>query len=342
MTVVNRKTGFTLVELLVVIAIIGVLVGLLLPAVQSAREAARRVACSNKIKQITLALVNIEASRGLFPPGYGQLPPIDGACGYGSGCAEEQNVRPYAEWSWVPHVFPYIEEMAAAGTIDWQWNPGNAGNGYSPNNLSVVATKYPVMQCPSDETVRTNWNENNACWQNQYSPQGHSRTSYAGNFGSGQLEAGHYDTDSVDRTHGVFKYNKSLKASQITDGLSKTILLSEIIPGDACSIRGVIAYDEGPVFMHNDTPNAYTPDLTRWCGSGDRNQGPAPCVSGPSGHGGVVSQLNMVQHSSRSRHPSGVVMSRCDGSVAFVSNGISVTTWHAIGTPRGGDAVEAF
>lgn len=267
---------------------------------------------------------------------------MDGECGYGTGCAEEQGYRPYTEWSWVPHIFPYIDELSAAGVIDWGWNPGNAGNGYSANNLSVVATKYACMQCPTDTSVRTNWNENNACWTNQYSPRGHSRTSYAGNFGRGQLEAGSYTQDSASRVHGVFRYNRGMRTREIQDGLSHTLLVAEIVPGDVCSIRGTFAYDEGPVFMWNDGPNSLKPDLTRWCGKSDRDAGVAPCSSGPSEHGGVIEQLNMVQHAARSRHPNGLVVGICDGSVQFVSTDVALSVWQASGSPCGGEPVGSF
>jgi prepilin-type N-terminal cleavage/methylation domain-containing protein len=328
----TKFAGFTLVELLVVIAIIGILVALLLPAVQAAREAARRTTCINNTKQIAIALQLYYDTNKELPPGYGPLP----ADGYGTGVGGGQ---PYAEWSWAARLFGYVEEATIAGEIDFNWNPGFTN--YPPATIrEVVTAKLSTFHCPSDSSVGTNWNEGKACYSGGALNEGFGRISYAGNFGSckdtnpptapasqSQLEA--IRRGRFSRVDGVFSYNHGDKFSQITDGTSKTLLTSELIAGGVCSIRGVFAYDEGPVFMQFYLPNSTTPDLVRWCDSEDKSAGAvAPCID-------TVSQLNMVLHTSRSMHPGGVVVSMCDASVQFISDDVNLFAWRAMGTPRG-------
>jgi prepilin-type N-terminal cleavage/methylation domain-containing protein len=328
--------GFTLVELLVVIAIIGVLVALLLPAVQAAREAARRTQCLNNSKQIALGLQNYHSAHGSLPMGYGPLPED----GYGKGANNPGT--PYAEWSWAARLFGVMEQTAISGAIDWNWNPGIVAN--APRTVKEVRTaKIDGFHCPSDDAVRTNWNEGRVCpgLENIGDIEGFGRMSYAGNFGNCKdsdppgealpsnsfLEASR--TARWARYDGVFSYNHGDKFGQITDGTSNTLLTSEIIPGGACSIRGSFAYDEGPVFMQYYLPNDPTPDIVRWCDSADQVVGvsAAPCVA--------TATLNQVLHTSRSYHSGIVIASMCDGSARPVSQDVDLIVWRAAGTPRG-------
>jgi prepilin-type N-terminal cleavage/methylation domain-containing protein len=332
--------GFTLVELLVVIAIIGVLVALLLPAVQAAREAARRSQCMNNTRQVALAAQNYHAAMGSLPPGYGMLP----ANGYGTG-VPDTGQKPYAEWSWAARIFSYMEQTTIAGQIDWNWNPG--GTAAPPATIkAVVDAKLPAFHCPADDSTNTNWNEGKTCFAGAALTEGYGRISYAGNFGncsdtvppgkapatSSQLEAPH-EPARYPRIDGVFSYNHGDKFAQITDGTSNTLLTAEIIPGGVCSIRGAFAYDEGPVFMQYRLPNDPTPDLVRWCDATDKLPGAlAPCEDS-------VTQLNMVLHTARSLHPGGLVISMCDGSTNFIADGIDLLVWRYLGTPRGDEPV---
>ena len=323
--------GFTLVELLVVIAIIGILVALLLPAIQAAREAAMRTKCTNNARQIALALQNYASANGALPPGYGPLPED----GYGLGLA---GGTPYAEWSWASRLFGYMEEATLSGAIDYNWNPGIVA-GASPTIKEVRTAKIAAFRCPVDDSAATNWNEGNACFPGD--SEGFGRISYAGNFGNcqdtnpptapssaSQLEAPRKGV-RFPRLDGVFSYNHGDKFSQITDGTSKTLLTAEIIAGGVCSIRGAIAYDEGPVFMQFYLPNDTTPDHVRLCDSQDKVPGArAPCIDD-------VTQLNMVLHTARSLHPGGIITTRCDGSSAMIDDGIDLFVWRAMGTPRG-------
>jgi prepilin-type N-terminal cleavage/methylation domain-containing protein len=331
--------GFTLVELLVVIAIIGVLVALLLPAVQAAREAARRSQCTNNTKQIALALQNYHSAHGSLPPGYGMLPEGGYGTGVGSG-------TPYAEWSWAARTFAFMEQGTLSQQIAWNWNPG--GTVVAPPGIKeMITARIASFQCPSDDTVRTNWNEGKVCYAGAALVEGFGRTSYAGNFGNcgdttppgtapptaSYLEASR--TGRYPRVDGVFSYNHGDEFRQITDGTSNTLLTSEIVPGGVCSIRGAFAYDEGPVFMQFYTPNNPTPDFVRWCDASDKIAGvtAAPCTDVGAG------TLNQILHTSRSFHTGVVVAGLCDGSSRAINEDVDLVVWRALGTPRGDEAV---
>lgn len=332
----NAARAFTLVELLVVIAIIGVLVALLLPAIQAAREAARRSQCTNNTKQVALAVHNYESTHKELPVGYGLLP--EG--GYGTGVGESGGQKQYAEWTWVNRILAYLEQNSISTQIDWKWNPGNAQN--HPDVIrSLVSAKIAGFRCPSDESALTNWAEAGNCYSNALFPDGFGRISYAGNFGNAEgvnpvnsrLEAPLDGRPGTRRVLGVFGYNHGDKLGQITDGTSNTLLTSELIMGGVCTIRGNFSYDEGPVFMQFYRPNDTAPDEVRWCDPQDKLPGAiAPCIE-------PGLPLNMVLHTSRSMHPSIVVASMCDGSTHIINDSIELEVWRALGSPRGEESV---
>ena len=333
---VPQRIAFTLVELLVVITIIGILISLLLPAVQAAREAARRMQCSNNAKQVALAMHLYHQSNGQFPPGYGYFNPI-GPTRYGGGVSGP-------EWPWCVRLFPYLEQTALADAIApyWGQNPGEMA---SPSDAikPVFTTNISTWQCPSDPTVSLRFNEGGLV------PA--ARLSYAACLGIGPMEGtivspSYYWTqmkgqpDGIHRVAGPFGYNYGASIDQIHDGTSNTILLSELVPGGKKTARGMQTYDEGPIFMADYCPNDPTPDIVRWCDEADGVDGAAaPCLRGSGSGGGTLSALNMVVHTSRSMHPSGVVTALCDGSARFTNNSVSLTIWQYLATPAGGEVI---
>jgi prepilin-type N-terminal cleavage/methylation domain-containing protein len=321
-----RRTGFTLVELLVVIAIIGVLVALLLPAVQAAREAARRMSCVNNAKQVALAMHMYHDSAKQFPPAYGyQSSP------YGQSYGPE-------EWPWCPRLFPYLDEPALADIMkgNWSYPPGSAAA--PPARLLPAFDKnVAAWQCPSDPLVSTRYNETLAVLPTL--PRW-ARVSFGVCLGIGPMEATIVPPTKLqtglqpdERVAGAFGFNFGASVKKITDGSAKTLMFSELIGGHEETVRGVQCYDEGPVIMADLTPNDRTPDLVRLCDPRDSEPNAvAPCIAS-------VSQLNMATHTSRSAHAGGVVAALCDGSARFVNDMVELSIWQALATPAGDEVV---
>ena len=219
------QTGFTLIELLVVIAIIGVLVGLLLPAVQQAREAARRSSCSNKMKQQGLALHNYADVYGeQFPVGWiGEVEP-DGAFHADEGPG----------WGFAAQMLPFMEQKNLFDSI-------NLGQQVSVSSAAVLETVVTDFLCPSDGYASSD--------VVGLGGAKYSRSTYPGNFGNAHIE-GHEDHDlnaelsdddddhaevHADEGNGIFfagragfsRNNNAVRFNMVTDGLSKTVCIGE-------------------------------------------------------------------------------------------------------------------
>ncbi|MBN2292643.1 MAG: DUF1559 domain-containing protein [Pirellulales bacterium] len=340
----NSRPAFTLVELLVVIAIIGILIALLLPAVQAAREAARRISCSSNAKQIGVAVHLYGDAYGRFPPGYGFLRNDTYGAGNPSGI----------EWTWTVRLFAYLENDWAADIVPWDWNSGSSPPTDEPrrsNFLRARRAQLPVFHCPDDinssELYGTGFHTVYA-----------GRTSYACNLGYGRMEGpinsptvsmGQLGPDDNIRVPGPFGHNYGATMADISDGMAQTIMASELINGHGGTIRGSIHYDEGPVFSVNLSPNDPTPDSVRWCDPKDApdKEFRAPCLFSKAPRYGDLMSItlgrygsqNMVLHTSRSLHPGGVNTTMCDGSVSFINDSIDLGVWRSLGTRANGDMI---
>ena len=312
----RANSGFTLVELLVVIAIIGILVALLLPVVQAAREAARRIQCSANSKQIALAFQNYHSSFGQFPLGYGPV-----KVPYGSGQAQNLTSGG-ASWSWTTRLFAYLERQEMYDKIVWHIN----GAGHDdPNTSDMLAIPIPVFQCPSDPAVERLNNLDGECIPNFRAT---SRGSYPANFGQGLLEA----SKAQGRIDGVVGFNFGMRMSRITDGTSHTNLTSEFIAGGRCTNRGHLYHGCSTAYMHDFSPNDWSPTADRyhWCDNA-YNPPQAKCQ--------LISNAKDSRGTARSMHPGGVHTSRCDGSVRFVADTIALSVWRTLGTPSGNEII---
>ncbi len=323
--VVSRR-GFTLIELLVVIAIIATLVAILLPAVQQAREAARRSTCNNNLKQLGIAIHNYHDTYNVFPPGYVDIKPNPGI----------QDNEGY--WSWSVFIMPFMEQGAAYDAL----NPGpKTATQAMSSNQSIMQAAFPSFRCPSDTAPQHQDVSNCAgcAIQNTSGTNlGLSITNYLG-VNSSALVRYNKATNYLDGTTGatgIFYRNSSTRFRDITDGLSNTALI-----GERAYIRSGRRNLAGDLFAARDR-DGNGPDSRTW---------PDASTASASGHyydqglvrivGSTLDAVNPVLptggqndrfHAFSSLHQGGAQFVLCDGSVRFVSENIQANTTGATDT----------
>ena len=223
----SRRTGFTLVELLVVIAIIGVLVGLLLPAVQAAREAARRMSCSNNLKQIGLAMHNYHDTFGRFPAGR-------------SGCC-------FGTWQVL--ILPMVEQGNVSDLyVNWGGTDATGPRyGGEPNKTNVTSRRFAAFTCPSD--------------QENAPLSGITNHNYAVNYGNtGYAQQANLNGVIFGQAPFSLDQNKKLGFKTMTDGTSNTLLVAEVRQGQGRDLRGFTWWGDATGMTTYLTPNSPLPD----------------------------------------------------------------------------------
>ena len=314
MTKPFRRSGFTLVELLVVIAIIGILIALLLPAVQAAREAARRSQCTNHLKQLGLAIHNYHDTFKVFPPGV-----------FADGLNDSLNTPPHS-MSWMPTLLPFMEQQALYDQLKPYMETRNS-SGFPTDLFNTV---IPTLMCPSDPVKRKTGVVHNTGGAD---PPPDYDDGFHGNYllcnGSQQVTEGS-GGNSRDM-NGMFYYLSNIDMAAVRDGTSNTVMSSEIrLIRERAGQRDwrgryYRADHLSSIFSTHLPPNTTAADLMRTCQATAVDY--APCQ---------WSTPTQVIYA-RSAHPGGVNMGLADGSIRFVSDTINTQTWRDLGTREGGE-----
>jgi prepilin-type processing-associated H-X9-DG protein len=309
------------VELLVVIAIIGILIALLLPAVQAAREAARRAQCTNNLKQIGLALHNYHDTNRRFPPLSVRFsPPLP--AGVDSWSTQEL--------SWMTRILPYIEQQTIYTQINfadvqtWNKSPGSTLRGLNINGF----------RCPSDVGKNI--------------PSGWAPTNYLASTGADDcmdLCSTSTFSTNVQKTRGLFRMNHFPSFAHIQDGSSNTMAVSECMIGEpwvcraSCSsnMQACVAGTDGVTLDKNEEAirgyswyfgyGYYSLSFSTLMPPNDRLTKNHECMVGSTSGVGAA----------RSRHPGGVNVCMADGSTRFVSETIALSIWRGASTVQGGE-----
>jgi len=305
----RQKAGFTLVELLVVIAIIGILVALLLPAVQSAREAARRMSCSNNSKQVALAMHNYHDTYKLFPPGqFNRL-------------GQNTIGNTFMRECWMQPILPFIEQQPMADAIQIGHNTT-----YTFYVRGAAENVVPTLVCPSDP------NGPKTITAGAASPTATNNQGFHGNYVACAGSTLFGNNNQGDNLNGVFFSLSRTKFSSIVDGTSNTLMFSEILVSPdtgSHDLRGRYhnSWEGNSWFSTLYPPNTVVGDRSQYCIA----KVYAPCQA--------LGNSALIQ-SARSLHPGGVMTGLSDGSVRFVAETVDLLVWNAAGTRENGEATQ--
>ena len=342
-----RRRGFTLIELLVVIAIIAILIALLLPAVQQAREAARRMQCRNNLKQLGLALHNYDSSHNTLPPNL-----VPGGTNYRYSVGN---------WGVLAYLSPYLDQTPLYNLMNLNAPTycyvGSTSEICDPNNKIAAGMIVPLFLCPTDKAQSLGGG---------YGVAAFGPTNYAANLGSGlkntpsgPQHGSPYDAD------GVMFADSRIRISDIKDGTSNTAAMTESLLGDGAESatgstppadpKRVYAYlgtypstmddascaaptkwnldrRRGFLWFSGEIRNAsynhyYLPNDPRW-----------DCITNAA----ALGYTGIGWKAARSLHVGGVHLLLCDGSVRFVSENIAQSIWSGLGTRAGAEVLGEF
>lgn len=297
-----RKKGVSLVELLTVVSLVGVLMGLILPAVQNARESARRTNCANNLRQIGLAIHGYHSS-------FRKMPISIGPWREGPRPARERNGK-----GWVVSVLPQLEQIALynefASTFSGDFFTG--GGIRSAEGMRLMRTQLPIMRCPSDPNSGSLSQD-----QFQWEDSDVALTNYKGVMGSNPIRFEfRQECYKAGRCNGLFfrtTYQRPISFADIKDGSSNTLMVGE----------DLVAYNEHSAAFYANTD---------WCGCEQKpNYKPYP----------PTPKIWTKVLSFRSNHSGGIFFVSADGSVRFLNDGIDLDTYQAQCSRDGGEVLSA-
>ena len=337
----RNPSGFTLIELLVVVSVIGVLMGLILPAVQAAREAARRAECGSHLRQVGLAM-------GGYLDVYSTFPPVSPPSGRPPGSSIEYTESYYSP---LARVLPWFEQQSLYNAINFDYFPGRPQALWA--NSTAMDTKIAVFLCPSDGEPQV---------------EGFGRVNYRFNLGPSPVTAPGLD-QSKPAYAGPFTTYKTYRPADFADGLSNTVGVSERIQGDWTA--GIVG--DGDYRLHE--PSVFDPGLftteqaidvcasdtkAEWESRGGEswfisglhftgynhvttpNAKTADCTFHPFVEDLHWRTLHQGVFPARSYHGGGVNALTMDGAVRFVKNGVAPRTWRALSTRSGGEIIDPY
>ena len=329
----SGRRGFTLIELLVVIAIIGILVSLLLPAVQQAREAARRAQCKNHLKQIGLALHNYLDAHTVFPPSF--------CLGNGDG----------GRWSPHARILPYVDQANILFKVDLNHPYSSAANAAA----GVNEQRVPIFLCPSEVNDRM-----------RVGPPNHYPTNYAFNGGSWKIFTHAANLlDGGNPGTGAFAPNSRFRTSDFTDGMSNTLCFSEVKAFTPNVGNGLEGTDAFPGSIDSFTAGKFSATgHTEWVDGKVHETGftttfppnSPTLVNGVGGTGPVVGDFISCREggaacagqpiyaavTARSFHTGMVTILLMDGSVRSASDNINRDLWRNLGSRNDGNVISEF
>ncbi len=320
----TRRNAFTLVELLVVIAIIGILIGLLLPAIQAARESARRLQCDNNLKQIGLALHNFNLANDKFPSGYRSL----------TGSTDDKGPG----WGWAAYILPFMEENTVFKQINFDKDIKDASN--SAARQSIIRTflctsDNGTQTFPADKLGDSGPNYSSPVTDSSGSPLTVAHSNYVGMFGNPEItpDPG-FLSSAPERAiahRGMFYRNSAVRLRDVTDGTSHTLCVGERASALAYATwTGAVTGAQVPPKSTN--PYNYGPE------------GAPVLVLGHTGDAADVpphTPNNSVNHVDDfgSQHPQGANFLLVDGSVRIIADSIAPEVYWALGTRAGKETI---
>jgi prepilin-type N-terminal cleavage/methylation domain-containing protein/prepilin-type processing-associated H-X9-DG protein len=363
------RRAFTLIELLVVIAIVAVLTALFLPAVQAAREAARRAQCANNLKQIGIAMHNYQSIMNTFPVGF-LFPSVPNAGGSNAQGIPDLHWR----WSVLAQLSPYLEQVVVCNAINFNWPiaPGVGATGpYAgfpaykpfPMNTTAMVTKIGLFLCPCDGATGQATLPDGVT---TFGPSNYHFCTGDGQPGSGHVGDAGDPTNGASPADGAFILGSPQSAATIIDGMSNTVAGSEQLIGPASGtitttagpapqppdVRRAAVYvstvplpDNGPASGCDNAIAGWRLDKGYAWWDGDYrsslynhyltpNSKTYDCWQSSPPHDPAIK-------AARSNHPGGVNILYCDGHVIFAKDSANLSTWRALGTRNGGEVISA-